>query len=299
MKTLRLFTFNLLCLAISFTFLPTLTQAEDTPNITASQNKHSQEARIIQFTNDQLTVNVKDMALTELLQEIERQSGLTLMSYKSLEDRITMQFHQLPLDVGLRRILRQQNFVMAYAQQIEDGKSTVRRPRKLWIFPGGEKGYPTHTMLVEDAEQDVDENVLGSLSDIGDDNSVESLTLALSREKSEEVRQEIILAMAWLGDERAIEPLARVLREDQNSEVRESAIIALMEIGGDGVVDPIINAKTDKDSTVRELAVIALAEVGGVSVSENLTQIESDKVIDPIINTKTDKDSTVRELLSP
>ncbi len=204
MKTLRLFTFNLLCLAMSFTFLLTLTRAEDTLNTTASQNKHSQETRIIQFTNDQLTVNVRDMALTELLQEIERQSGLTFMSYKSLEERITMQFHRLPLDVGLRRILRQQNFVMAYAQQIEEGKSTVRRPRKLWIFPGGDNGYPIHTMVVEDAEQDVGENLLEALENLGVDNSFESLALALSKEKSEEVRQEIILDIAWLGDERAI-----------------------------------------------------------------------------------------------
>jgi HEAT repeat protein len=284
---------------MSFTFLSSLTRAEDTPNTTASQNKHSQEARIIQFTNELLTVNVRDMALTELLQEIERQSGLNIMSYKSLEERITMQFHQLSMDVGLRRILRQQNFAMAYAQQIEEGKSTVRRPRKLWIFPGGENGYPIHTMLVEDTEQGVGENDLGSLEDIGVDNSVEALTLALSNEKSEELRQEIILNMGWIGDERAIEPLARVLREDQNSEVRESAIIALMQIGGDGIIDPIIKAKTDKDSTVRELAVIALAEVEGEQESETLMQIESDVVIDPIINTKTDRDSTVKKLAIP
>lgn len=259
---------------MSLTFLATLTQAEDKLNTTMAQIKQSQGVRIIQFANDQLTVKVKDMSLRELLQEITRQSGLILFWYGSPEERITMQFHRLPLDVGLRQILSQKNFAIEYAQQThEDGKSTVRLPTKLWIFHNnGEKTYPIHTMLAEDAEQDMEENALGTFELPLDVRSVESLTLALSKEKSDEVRQEIIQAMAWLGDEQAIEPLERVLREDQNSDLRESAVLALLQIGGDEVIDPIANAITDKDSTVRELSLIALAEVGSVRASEAMRQ---------------------------
>lgn len=299
MKALRLFTLHLIWLAMSVTFLPTLNQAEDIPKIAASQNRHSQKARIIQFSNDRLTLNIKDIALTELLDEIARQSGLTVMSYKSLEEKITIQIHQISLDAGLRRILRQHNFVVGYSQQLEENKSTVRRPRKLWIFPGGKKQNFINTMPLEDVRKDLSDNDLGSLADNRIDNSVESLILALSKEKSEEVRQEIILDLGWLGDKRAIEPLAKILRDDQNPEVRESAIIALMEIGGNGVIDPLINAKMDHDSTVRELSIIALSEVGVLQESEALVQIESDKGTDSIITTKTGKGFTVRKLTLP
>jgi len=284
---------------MSVTFLPTFNHAEETPKIAATQNRHSQKARIIQFSNDRLTLNIEDISLTELLEEIARQSGLSVMSYKSLEEKVTIQIHQIPLDAGLRRILRQHNFVVGYSQQLGGNKSAVRRPRKLWIFPGGKKQNSINTMPLDYVGQDLSDNDLGSLAEIRTDNSVESLILALSKEKSEEVRQEIILDLGWLGDKRAIEPLAQILRKDQNPEVRESAIIALIQIGGDGVIDPLIYAKSDHDSTVRDLAIIALAEVGVLQESEALVQIESDKVTDPIKTTNTGKGFNVRRLTLP
>jgi hypothetical protein len=130
MKYLTHVTFHLLYLGVSLTFLSGMTLAVEA--------SHSQ----IQFVDNHLTVKVKDVSLVWLLQEIARQSGLTLEYSESLEERVTIQFHHLPFEEGLRKILRQQNFALAYVQERQEkNQSTALRPAKLWVFIKGEKAY--------------------------------------------------------------------------------------------------------------------------------------------------------------
>jgi type II secretory pathway component HofQ len=55
---------------------------------------------------------VKDVSLKELLEEISRQSGLSVVGSGSLDEKITIEFHNLPLDEGLRLILRHHSFAL-------------------------------------------------------------------------------------------------------------------------------------------------------------------------------------------
>jgi hypothetical protein len=129
MKYLTHVTFHLLYLGVSLTFLSGMTLAVET-----SQPQ-------VQFADNHLTVKVKDISLVWLLQEIARQSGLTLEYNGSLDERVTIRFHNLPIDDGLRRILRQQNFALEYVQERQEkNQSTVLRASKLWVFLKGEKG---------------------------------------------------------------------------------------------------------------------------------------------------------------
>ena len=140
MKSSKLLTSHLLYLSVSLTFLSGITQAEDGVKTTLSQAQPSHGAHVIHFADNHLTVNVKDFSLAALLHEIARQSGLTLECSVTPDERITIQIHQIPLDEGLRRILRQQIFAMEYVQQrVKEYQSPVRRPVKLWVFLKGEK----------------------------------------------------------------------------------------------------------------------------------------------------------------
>ena len=147
MKPSRLFTFHLLCLTVSLTFLLTIAQADDKLQITKAQTQQSQSAHFIQFANDLLTVNpvrfqrghytpwakngtifwtrfpcshrghsnrvkVKDASLKELLDEIARQSGLSVAGSGPLDERVTIEFHNLSLDEGIRLILRHHSFAL-------------------------------------------------------------------------------------------------------------------------------------------------------------------------------------------
>jgi type II secretory pathway component HofQ len=117
MKYLTHVTFHLLYLAVSLTFLSVMTLAVET-----SQSQ-------VLFADNRLTVEVKDVSLVWLLQEIARQSGLTLEYNGSLEERVTIRFNNLPIDEGLRRILHEQNFALEYVQERQEkNQSTVLRP---------------------------------------------------------------------------------------------------------------------------------------------------------------------------
>ena len=105
-----------LVLTVSLTVLANVTHAEDALKTTEAKTRPSQGARLIQFANDHLTVNVKDRSLQELLQEIARQSGLIIVGYGSSAERNTIEFRQLPLKEWLRRILRQQRFAVEYTR---------------------------------------------------------------------------------------------------------------------------------------------------------------------------------------
>ena len=55
---------------------------------------------------------MKDGSLKELLDEISHQSGLSVVGSGSLDDKVTIEFHNLPLDEGMRLILRHHSFAL-------------------------------------------------------------------------------------------------------------------------------------------------------------------------------------------
>ena len=87
--------------------------------------------------------------LKGLLEEISCQSGLSVVGSGSLDEKITIEFHNLPLDEGMRLILRHHSFALAHAQQApERCQSAIARPETLWIFSKKEKGIPSKPRLL-------------------------------------------------------------------------------------------------------------------------------------------------------
>ena len=263
MKPLKLFTFRLFYLSVSLTFLSGITKAEDRVKTTEAQNQPSQSSRIIQFANDHLTVNVKDISLAGLLQEIARQSGITLVCKESIDERITIQFHRLPFDEGLRKILHRQNFALEYVQQRdEENQSTIRRPMKLWIFLKGEKAYPGHKMLVKDAHAG------SSRQDVAKDISKLQAALASEdpreQEKAVEILDEIVYSPETALLERKAESLARALLKDKDFGIRELTSNALGERGGVRIKEIIQKALEHEDKEVEEEAAELLKELESI-----------------------------------
>ncbi len=171
MKLLRFLTFYLLCLAVSLSFLADITQAEDTAKTRTAKTQPLQSVHYIQFANDLLSVEVQDVSLREVLQEIARQGGLTLVPSGSLEDRITVEFYQLPLGEALRRILRQWSFAVEYFQQRpEESPSTVPQPKTLWILSKAEKAYSVQTTIsdVDNEDESVQDTAADLLAELQD-----------------------------------------------------------------------------------------------------------------------------------
>ncbi len=268
MKLLRFFTLCVLCLPVSLAFLSSIARAEDVLKTAKAQTQPSQSDRLIQFANDLLTVKVKDAPLKELLQEIARQSGLSIVWSGLLDGEITIEFHQLSLDKGLHRILSHQSFAVNYAQKTpEEGQLIVPRPKKLWIFSNTEKRHPVQTTVVEDAEgghplQDVATDITGQQA-------------VLMSEVPWE-REDAVNVLGESGRPAAIEPLSVAL-EDADEDVREAAIYALANIGGDKAARALAVALQDYSTSVREEAIEAIGEIGGESAILILEQALADE----------------------
>lgn len=116
-------------------------QAEEKVEITDARRVASPNVFLIVLEDDHLTLKVQDILLKELLEEVARIGDLTLMVNTSLKERVTLEFYGLPLEAGLRRILRSHSYALAYGKKrLEKSQAVVSVPRKLWIFSGrGEK----------------------------------------------------------------------------------------------------------------------------------------------------------------
>ncbi len=297
MKPSRLFAFHLVYVTVILTFLANIARAEDVLKTTEVQTQPSQSAHFIQFANNLLTVNAKNVSLKDLLQEISRQSGLSVVGYGSLDEKITIEFHNLSLDEGMRLILRHHSFALAYAQQTPGERhSTV--PGKVWIFSKAEKGYSTKTtvahgnrrrgspkvvppdirnlqvaLMSEDSSER--EDAVDALGESWRPEAIEPLRLALE-DPDEDVREAAVEALEEIGGDEAAQALAIAL-EDEDSWVREEAVEALGEIGGDEAAQALAIALRDEDSSIREEAVEALGEIGGETAIDLLKQALADE----------------------
>jgi len=261
MKPLRLLAIQLLYLAVILTFLANIARPEGVDKTTNAKTHPSKSARFIQFANDLLTVKVQDMSLKELFQEIAHQGGLSIVAYGSLDEKITIQFDQLPFDEGMRLILWHHNYILSYTQQKPgERQSSVTRSRKLSIFSKAEKGHPIKTTAIDGSTH------RESLKDVAID--IQKLQAALMSEDSWE-REEAAEALGESRRAEALRPL-RMALEDIDEDVREAAAVALASIGGDEAAQALAIALQDEDCWVREAAVEALGEIGGKTAAQVL-----------------------------
>lgn len=267
MKSSKFLALYLLCLIVSLPCLSSIIRAEDTLKAKGAKTNPSQRAHFIQFDNDQLTVKVKDVSLKELLEEIARQGDLTLVLSGSLEEQITIEFHLLSLEEGLRRIFRQRNFAVEYSTTSEESPPTGRRPKALWVFSGGEEGSPPQTTIGDDGT--------GRASSQDGGRQISRLQAALTREDPSE-REEAVESLGETGRPDAVAPLKLALK-DVDKDVRQAAIAALASIGGDEAAHALATALQDQDALVREAAVEALADIGGETAVRLLEQALTDE----------------------
>ena len=103
----------------------------DSAETPAEPVESAKPAGDIRFADGALSVHVRDVSLAEIMDEISRQSGLTVRGQLA-ERAVSAQFENLLLPKALRRLLRDQNFVLAYDEK--------RHPRILNLIGGPATG---------------------------------------------------------------------------------------------------------------------------------------------------------------
>ncbi len=266
MKTSRVHMFSLICLTVSLALLSTIVQAQDCGTDDMRPQAVSGSC-LVWFAKDNLTVKVRDVLLHELLDEIARQSGLKVVPYVALDERVTLEFHHLSLERGLRRILRHRSFLLEYPQQpSEDRQSAVAPSATLWILPQGEESKSVQKTDI--AQQNIWVPGEGRATEDS------RLRAALNSGQSWQ-REEVIIGLAERGRTDAVPTLSLALG-DENEAVREAALLALVEIGGSEAANAMSIALFHTDPKVRVEAVDALGEIGGALAMGLLEQALAD-----------------------
>jgi hypothetical protein len=272
MKPARFLLPHLSCLAVAFTFLSLITtpitQAGNELDAAEARTTTAEGPRLVEFADDLLTVDVRDVSLKELLQEVARQGGLTIMMDGSIDERMTVRFDKLPVDDGLRRILRDQNFVLKYAQRaIEESQWARPRIMEVRILARSDDTAPIQTSRVDDVQsRDPGPEVAPERSQPG---------AALGSE-GRRARKKAAEALGESGGPEAIGPL-RLALEDRDNGVREAAVSALARIGGEEAVESLDLAVQDQSYWVRKKAVRALGQIGGERAALLLAQALADE----------------------
>ena len=248
----------------------------------------TEEVFDIKFDNGQLSVKLKNSPLEKVLKEIMSQSGARIWLNDAIDTTVTVEFQNVSVREGVRRILKDKNYAFLYApNEIKEGKLSIisaskskeiftktrdeppKKPQQKPVPPTAKKGKakkekPPFEALVKDALENEDagkrEDAIIALGESKDKKAIETIAKALVNDPSEDVRLSSIDALLELGDKSVAEPLSQALK-DRDPWVRESAVEALGEVGGEAAIEFIKNALNDEDGSVRELAQETLEEL--------------------------------------
>ncbi|MBI3900449.1 MAG: HEAT repeat domain-containing protein [Gammaproteobacteria bacterium] len=204
----------------------------------------------VQFGDGVLSVNAKDVALIELLDEIGRRSGLTVVPLVTLAQRVDVTFDRLPLEQGLRQILRHRSFALKYTPTTR-GQA---RAETLWILPQGDEKYEAQGPRLANASS----NKVGQRNI---DDEISQLRSTLSNSDSE-YRQQAAVELGAQANVNAVSPLRQALT-DSDADVQQAAIFSLAQIGGTESALALATALHDSNPRIREQAIEALGDVGG------------------------------------
>lgn len=201
------------------------------------------------FKEGRLSVSVHKSSLEWVLEEISRKGGVAIMRAEGVgEERISIQFQNLPLDEGLRRILKDHDAFFFYG--VEETSAGVREKstggkasaalRALWVYPKGQaRGLapvpPETWASTKEFEQ--------KLTD-----------------PNPEVRARAVYTLIERKGDQALDAVLQALI-DRDDQVRTRALYGALSSGVDVPADFLSDlALHDKSSDVRFLALQGLAE---------------------------------------
>jgi hypothetical protein len=269
---------------------PTLASAADplTPGETAAGMRAGEQRSFVEVRGDRLSVRLEGVPWGGVLTELERQTGLPFHLQGFLAGTVTEAFEALPLEQGLRRLLRHVNFILLYAGA-KDTPRAGSHVAQVWILPKRDGGrsdiaqapHPPvrgaedplesliTTALAAEAQREEREQAMAALAAYRDPRARGALLQAL-QDPEEHVRWSTVAALTTVRDEAAADLLSHALLEDASADLRAGAADALGKIASPRAIDALQRALGDESAGVRQSAVEALGMIGGAQATEAL-----------------------------
>jgi len=251
----------------------------------------------VQVDGTRLSVHAQDTPLLEILEAISRQSRAEIHLERTLEaqiakEQLTVSFQALPLEEGLRRLLRHKNFILVYSsagltevrvymegkgefQRLRvEAKQPPQRPKGAQTAdrpPGGAEDDPARLARLrgealghpDPAERST---ALEKLAESDDEKlALDTALEVLDRERDPEVLESVLDLLS--GQESVpLGPILKFVATDRGPAIR---IRALELLGEHGKQDPRVSellktvARNDKNEEIRAIARSLLEDLEG------------------------------------
>jgi hypothetical protein len=259
-----------------------------------------------------LSPRVSGRSLQEVINEIFQQSGVTIVMGNGMPNPlITMEFHDLPLEQGLRRLFEDYDTFFLYSR-IE---GMPARLTTVWVYPPGQGQKLTPIPLPPDqgqklasislsrdsqsdeCAQDVNDPdafkralAIKTLAERHGNAAAEVVKMGLT-DSDERVRIEALQAALNRQVEVPIEALKEMVQYDPSALIRSIAFAGLVNQAQSGLVaQPVVwellnIAQRDSDPVVSELAA-RIAESWDEAAAESAATGTQDQTVDPQLNTE-------------
>jgi hypothetical protein len=216
---------------------------------------------VLTIQDNQLSAKIERVSIIKVLEGLARLTKIEISLDRSIEnEQVTVEFENLPLVDGIRRILQDKNYAMTYAQI-----STPRGHTALPIIVGI-KVVPKSAVPSMDKESADSMIPLSNLETReGPFESIEprtgeplpgpySSTASGLRDQDPKVREAALEALGQSGQPVPVESLAEMALKDTSPQLRMDAMDLLAEKGGEAALDTLRQAIRDPDPGVSGLA---------------------------------------------
>lgn len=262
---------SIICLSVILTWPMVLLGHSTQKNLKISFEKRTQ----------MLSVQAKNIFLSKVLKEIEKESGCQISLFSEKDDRIFVTFFKQPIQEGVQRLAKGYSMAVIY-KKIDSSENTKKRLEvsQIWLFDGKASIL---SQLPNPASKNVGKfkRKRSEKREIIDDVDREKSRIS-ARQISPNLYQ--VLKIEQFDDETSFGYWANQLFGSSNNETKKQAIAQLRDIGSDEALLAITAVMSDKNGAIRKYAI------------ENIKQMENDGVLQIIGQTLLgDKNSDVRK----
>lgn len=221
---------------VSSVTLPSSAAGPSPSEVPSSPEQRTEPASTVTIKEGRLSVLVANRPLDWILEEVSREGEVAIIRDRDLgRRRVTVQFRDLPLDEGLRQILRDHDAIFFYGVEADAPASL----RAVWVYPKG-RGRGLQPIPPETWASTTE--LEGRLAD-----------------PDPEVRARAVAALVQRTGDQARDAVLEALK-DQDDRVRTQALYQALNANVELPTDALSNlALSDPSPDVRFLALDALA----------------------------------------
>jgi hypothetical protein len=232
-----------LVMILALSVFPRETRGQDAQGPQLSDKANLSAGLQIVFDRGLLSVSLKNADLEEALKEISRQAEVKIEVTPPLKERITVEFVDLPLKQGLRRLLKNQNYFMYLEKKDITDKETQYILSRIVLLGKSNSSQRENTQILaasEEADLSPSSQNISSLTEIQIPPDLIDELLSQTPEAQVQANDLKTLVETINNSLKEINPqLLKALEQSGKKEERNSGLEALERLLGEGEIGKI------------------------------------------------------------